>query len=77
MNDFILKVLQTLASNELRAATAAAQVISAIAAAELPQGQWTDLIQTLLQNVANPSSPASLKQSTLQAIGFVCEEIVR
>lgn len=31
----------------------------------------------MIQNVATPTSPACLKQSTLQAIGFVCEEIVR
>ena len=69
--------LHTLASAETRAGTAAAQVIAAIAAAELPRQQWGDLISKLLTNVANPTSPAQLKQSTLQAIGFICEEMVR
>jgi importin subunit beta-1 len=69
-------VLQALLSRDLKAATAAGQVIAAIAVIELPLGQWGNLIETLLMNVANPQNAAHVKQSTLQAIGFVCEEMV-
>lgn len=51
------------------------QVVAAIAEIELPLGGWPDLINTMLENIQ--TNNAVLKQSTLQAIGFVCEAIVR
>jgi importin subunit beta-1 len=33
------------------------------------------LIQSLLQNMAAPNATSSLKQATLQTIGYICEEI--
>jgi hypothetical protein len=50
-------------------------VVAAIAAVELPQLQWTDLIEVLLGFVNNPEQ-VNLRISTLQAIGFICEQIV-
>jgi importin subunit beta-1 len=38
-------------------------------------GGWPDLINTMLENIQ--TNNAVLKQSTLQAVGFVCEAIVR
>ncbi|CAG8581787.1 354_t:CDS:10, partial [Dentiscutata heterogama] len=67
-------VLATLGSNDQRAAATAAQVVSAIAAIELPSGQWTDLMKTLLENVTTTDN-SQLKIATLTAIGFVCESI--
>ncbi|KAJ2318878.1 karyopherin Kap95, partial [Coemansia sp. RSA 2702] len=66
-------VLVTLSSENRQATTAAAQAIAAITATELPQGQWQDVIATLLQNVT--SSNTGLKISSLQTIGFICESI--
>ncbi|KAL0952370.1 hypothetical protein HGRIS_006648 [Hohenbuehelia grisea] len=66
--------LTTLASPSLRAGTFSAQVVSAIAAVELPQGQWPNLIERLLAFVNHPSD-TNLKIATLQAIGFICESI--
>ncbi|KAJ1834510.1 karyopherin Kap95 [Coemansia sp. RSA 2711] len=66
-------VLVTLSSENRQATTAAAQAIAAITATELPQGQWQDVIATLLQNVT--SSNTGLKIASLQTIGFICESI--
>ncbi|KAJ2617046.1 karyopherin Kap95 [Coemansia sp. RSA 1804] len=66
-------VLATLASQSRFATTPAAQTIAAITAIELPQGQWPDIISTLLQNVSAAS--ASLRVASLQTIGFICESI--
>ncbi|KAJ1736007.1 karyopherin Kap95 [Coemansia biformis] len=66
-------VLVTLGSENRQATTAAAQAIAAITATELPQGQWSDVVATLLQNVT--TSRTSLKIASLQTIGFICESI--
>ena len=62
---------------QLQAAVAghtAAQVIAKVAAIELPNKAWPELIATLLsmsQQAANPKQ----KQATLEAFGFICEEM--
>jgi importin subunit beta-1 len=63
--------LQALASNNAQAGQAAAQVISSIAAIELPREQWPDLMPTLVRNVGEGSD--HLKQSSLTTLGFICE----
>jgi importin subunit beta-1 len=68
--------LLTLASPQPRAGAVAAQVVSAIAAVELPVGQWPDLVEILLGFI-NTSDDTNLKIATLQAIGYICETIVR
>ncbi len=68
------KVLSTLGSQEHRAGTAAAQVIAAIAAIELPVGLWNELIAQLLGAMGDASN-MRLRQAALQAIGFNCEGI--
>lgn len=65
----------TLASASTKAGAFAAQVVAAIAAVELPHGQWPDLIEVLLGFVNNQPQ-ANLKISTLQTIGYICESIV-
>lgn len=63
--------LQTLSSNNAQAGQAAAQVIAAIAAIELPRNQWPDLMTTLVQNVS--SGAPHQKQASLTCIGYICE----
>ncbi|KAM0713743.1 hypothetical protein Q7P37_010705 [Cladosporium fusiforme] len=63
--------LQTLQSDDTRAGNSAAQFIAAIAAIELPHGQWPELMPTLVENVGNGKD--STKRSSLQTIGYVCE----
>ena len=55
----------------------AALALAKVAAIELPAKQWQDLVPTLLQNMnAQPPNPG-LKQSTLESLGYVCEEMGR
>ena len=53
----------------------AALVIAKVAAIELPTGQWPDLIPTLLGNMGAQPPRAGLKQSTLESMGYICEEL--
>lgn len=52
-------------------ASSAAQLVATIASIELPQNEWPDLMPTLVTNVGQGSE--KLKQSSLTAIGFICE----
>ncbi|KAE9447589.1 hypothetical protein C3L33_20510, partial [Rhododendron williamsianum] len=52
-----------------------AQVIAKIASIEIPRKEWPELIRLLLFNMTQQDRPASLKQATLEALGYVCEEI--
>lgn len=51
------------------------QCVAYIGVAELPHGLWPDLIPLLTQNVTNPNSTEMMKESTLEAIGYICQEI--
>ncbi|PAV74661.1 hypothetical protein WR25_19860 [Diploscapter pachys] len=53
----------------------AAQCVKAIACAELPTGLWPDVISLLMGNVTSPQSGEMLKQSSLEALGYICQEI--
>jgi len=68
--------LTTLGTADLRAGLVAAQVVAAIAAIELPIGEWEDVIRQMLQTLQT-SDNNNLKQCTFKAIGYVCEAIVR
>ncbi|CAI9097287.1 OLC1v1033676C2 [Oldenlandia corymbosa var. corymbosa] len=68
-------LVNTLASSEREASHAAAQVIAKIASIEIPRKEWPELIGQLLANMTQQDRPASLKQATLETLGFVCEEI--
>ncbi len=46
-----------------------------MAAIELPTGQWPDLIQTLLGNMGVQPPNTGLRQVTLEALGYICEEL--
>nr|XP_043621399.1 importin subunit beta-1 [Erigeron canadensis] len=68
-------LLNTLGSSVSEAGHTAAQVIAKIASIEIPRKEWPDLIGSLLGNMTQQNKPASLKQATLEALGYVCEEI--
>ncbi|ERS98490.1 hypothetical protein HMPREF1624_05274 [Sporothrix schenckii ATCC 58251] len=63
--------LQTLSSTNSQAGQAAAQVVAAIGAIELPREQWPELMPMLVQNVSQ--GEAHQKQASLTTIGFICE----
>ena len=67
-------VLACLGSPVSQGRHTAAQVVAAIGILELPQNQWPELIQGLVHNVTQ-SGNDFLKQSSLEAIGFICEEV--
>lgn len=68
-------LMMTLRSLTQEAWHTSAQVIAKIAAIEIPRKEWPDLIASLLNNMTQPDSHASLKQATLETLGYVCEEI--
>ncbi|KAF9904396.1 karyopherin beta [Linnemannia zychae] len=69
-------VLTTLGTQDIRAGIVTAQVVAAIAAIELPMGQWEGVIRDMIQNLSSTDN-TNLRQCTLQAIGYVCESIDR
>jgi importin subunit beta-1 len=69
------QALSTLSSPTQRAGGLAAMVVAAIAAIELPQLQWNDLIDVLMGFINNQEQ-VNLRISTLSTIGFICEQIV-
>lgn len=54
--------------------SSAAQCVAYVAVAELPVGQWNDLITILVNNVVNNTSTEMQKEATLEAIGYICQE---
>lgn len=70
--DVKAKSLQTLTTPLTPVATAAGQVVAAIAAIDIPINQWSDLLDQLLAASSNTQNP-KLRQAALQTIGFVCE----
>lgn len=63
--------LQTLGSKDGRAGQSAAQFVASIAAIEIPQNDWPELMPALVANVGE--GPDHLKQASLATIGFICE----
>ncbi|EPE26392.1 ARM repeat-containing protein [Glarea lozoyensis ATCC 20868] len=63
--------LGALASSNSQAGQAAAQVVAAVAAIEIPRDQWPELMPTLVRNVGEGGD--HLKQTSLTTIGFICE----
>ena len=53
----------------------AALVIAKVAAIEIPQNAWPDLVSSLLGNMGAAASNDGLRQATLETLGYVCEEL--
>ncbi|KAJ8320922.1 LOW QUALITY PROTEIN: hypothetical protein KUTeg_002509 [Tegillarca granosa] len=67
-------VLGALGTETLRPSTSA-QCVAYIACTELPAGLWPELITLLVTNVTNEGSTEMMKESTLEAIGYICQDI--
>ena len=50
------------------------QVIGKIASIEVPENQWPELIPQLDANIVQKAD-VGLRQSSLEALGYVCEEV--
>ncbi|KAJ4970934.1 hypothetical protein NE237_004033 [Protea cynaroides] len=68
-------LLRTLGSSVSEARHTSSQVIAKIASIEIPRKEWPELIAALLNNMTQQDRPATLKQATLETLGYVCEEI--
>jgi importin subunit beta-1 len=68
-------VINTLGT-ENRRPSIAAQCVAAIACAELPVNEWAQVISLLTQNVTHAASNELLKESSLEALGYICQDIV-
>uniref|UniRef100_A0ACD5THZ8 Uncharacterized protein n=1 Tax=Avena sativa TaxID=4498 RepID=A0ACD5THZ8_AVESA len=68
-------LLMTLGSSVADARQTSSQVIAKVASIEIPRREWQDLIAKLLSYMTQPGASAPLKQATLEALGYVCEEI--
>ncbi|KAK7872302.1 hypothetical protein R5R35_002759 [Gryllus longicercus] len=55
--------------------SSAAQCVASVAVAELAVGQWPELITMLVNNVISANSTEMLKEATLEAIGYICQDI--
>lgn len=55
--------------------SSAAQCVAYVAVTELPHNQWLDLINMLVNNVVQATSTEMQKEATLEAIGYICQEI--
>lgn len=69
-------VLTTLTqAKDATARKTAAQVVSAIAAIELPLGQWADLVDPVLIGCVGPDREVLSKQSALICLSYMSEEL--
>ena len=55
----------------------AAQVLSAIAVAELPHGMWDDVMSQLQMIIQQPVVTEPARVAVLETIGYICEAVVR
>ncbi|XP_068237171.1 importin subunit beta-1 isoform X1 [Palaemon carinicauda] len=55
--------------------SSAAQCVAYIALTEIPVGEWPDLIERLVGNVTANGATDLTKESTLEAIGYICQDI--
>lgn len=68
-------LLGTLAAQVGDVRHTAALVIAKVAAIEIPKSQWPELVNSLLSNMnVQPPNPG-MRSSTMEALGYVCEEL--
>ncbi|CAF3312148.1 unnamed protein product [Rotaria sp. Silwood2] len=53
----------------------AAQCVGYIACAEIPRGQWQDLIKRLVDNVTTVGRADNVREASLEALGYICQDI--
>ncbi|XP_020607239.1 importin subunit beta-1-like [Orbicella faveolata] len=66
--------IQTLGTENARPAIAP-QCIAAIACAEIPHGQWLEVVDILQSITVQTSSTNALKEQALETIGYICQDI--
>lgn len=66
-------LLQILASSSKSVRSTASMVIAKIAAVEIPENMWGDLVDSLVANITK-SNNEHLMESSFAALGYVCED---
>lgn len=66
-------ILSQLVCQSQTVRTQIASLVSAIAAIEIPRGEWLQLIEMLCNNASNENP--QIKLTSLQTLGFICEEL--
>jgi importin subunit beta-1 len=74
VRDSLLATIASDASYDIR--HTAAMALAKVAAVDLPRKEWPGLITALLNNMA-AGQPATTRQATLEAMGYVCEEMAQ
>ncbi|XP_077300767.1 importin subunit beta Fs(2)Ket isoform X2 [Arctopsyche grandis] len=67
-------ILSALGTESCRPSSAA-QCVAYVAVVELPVEQWNELIPHLVDNVVNLNSTELKKEASLEAIGYICQDI--
>jgi importin subunit beta-1 len=74
--NFQFQILEALRTEKAVLGRSVAQCVATIALIEVVRGEWPEIIPQLTVNVGSPESSSVLKQSCLEAIGYICEEVV-
>jgi importin subunit beta-1 len=68
-------LLQALAMEPQEVRGTVALVVAKVAAIELPRREWGELIPALMANMSGTPPNHGVRQATLQALGYICEEM--
>lgn len=68
-------MLEVLHSPSVTISHTGAQVIAAFGAVDAQTNQWANLLPSLFANVSAAEAPLTAKVSSLEALGFMCEEM--
>ncbi|CAD5206634.1 unnamed protein product [Bursaphelenchus okinawaensis] len=74
VRQFVKECIMKTLGTETRPSSAA-QCVSSVACIEIPQGLWPDVIDLLKANVTNQDSTEMLKESSLEALGYICQSL--
>ena len=72
VKECVFKALGT----EIFKPSSAPQCVAYIAVAELNEKDWPEFIKALVENAKTPQADDKLRLATLEAIGYICQEIV-
>ncbi len=67
--------MQALNSPHVTVSHTSAQVLAAYGAVDIPAGRFPELLTSLCDNVRNSAAPEMTKTSSLEAIGYMCEQL--
>ena len=75
LHTYFLQIVHTLGTESSHPSNAA-QCIAAIAQIELPLNQWPELVLQLVHNCTAAPIPDPLKEASIEALGYIVEDIV-